>query len=325
MKRWIHSGITATILWVFGSLLMASCLVPWLYTGGKALADAAAHHSLPSILEWLGAACDRSKIGRYYSRSILISALLLMPLLFRRLHKIRQTQTSPAWMPTNRLGARTAWLHLSSAALISAGILCLTGLLLSTCGAYEWSARTPTLSAVLTKILLPAIGASLVEEWLFRGILLGIWLQAARPLTAVIGCSLIFSFLHFLQPPVDIIDPTHALVGFEILGKILLHFTDPLFFVADFATLTGVGLILAWARVRTGSLWFPIGLHFGWVLAYKAFSLLHTPVPGHPLYPWGIGPDLRSGIFPLLALALTAVACKRVFRSLCNETTTKPL
>jgi membrane protease YdiL (CAAX protease family) len=110
------------------------------------------------------------------------------------------------------------------------------------------------------------------------------------------------------------LDPTHALAGFQRLGRIFLHFTDPLFFVTDFATLLGVGLILAWARVRTGALWFSIGLHAGWIMAFKGFNLLYQIVPGHPLRPWGVGESLRSGILPLLTLGLTAVICHFVLR-----------
>jgi hypothetical protein len=61
--------------------------------------------------------------------------------------------------------------------------------------------------------------------------------------------------------------------------------------------------------VRTGALWFSIGLHAGWVAAFKGFNLLYRGVDDHPLRPWGVGDDLRSGILPLLALGVTAIVC----------------
>jgi len=141
--------------------------------------------------------------------------------------------------------------------------------------------------------------------------LLGLWLRYARPALAVAGISLLFAFLHFLKPPdgVVITNPGSVFSGFELLGKILLHFTDPLFFVTDFSTLLVVGLILAWARVRTGALWFSIGLHAGWIFAFKNFNLVYQKIPGHPIFPWGVGDSLRSGLVPLMVLGLTAGVC----------------
>jgi membrane protease YdiL (CAAX protease family) len=75
-----------------------------------------------------------------------------------------------------------------------------------------------------------------------------------------------------------------------------------------------IGMILARARVRTGALWFSIGLHAGWILAFKSFNMIYQSVPTHPLRPWGVGDSLRSGLVPLLALGLTAVICHLVLK-----------
>jgi membrane protease YdiL (CAAX protease family) len=152
----------------------------------------------------------------------------------------------------------------------------------------------------------------LLEEWLFRGLLLGLWLKYTKPLAACLGTSLLFAFIHFLEPPAGmaIADPGSPWAGFELLGKIIFHFADPRFFVTDFATLFGIGMLLAWARLRTGALWFSIGLHGGWILAFKTYNLLYQDVETHPMHPWGIGDSLRSGLLPLATLMLTAVICQ---------------
>ena len=74
------------------------------------------------------------------------------------------------------------------------------------------------------------------------------------------------------------------------------------------------GLILAWARVRTGALWFSIGLHAGWIFTFKGFNKLYQDVPNHPLQPWGVGEDLRSGFLPVVTLLATALICHFVLR-----------
>lgn len=294
--------------------MMAAVISPWLYQAGKHLAASAETRDLPVMLEYLGGACGRAKFGRFYDRSLLFSAVCFVPLLWRRIKTLKAAagEVNPPAKP--RISRRSVVIQIAVACVISSSLLCILGGLLDSSGAYELKDRIPGFGKVLSKVLLPAVGASLMEEWLFRGVLLGLWLRFARPAAACLGSSLLFAFLHFLEPPGSsaIQNPGHALAGFELLGKILLHFTDPRFFVTDFATLTAVGLILAWARVRTGALWFSIGLHSGWILAFQAFGLFYREVPSHPLHPWGVGDSLRSGMLPLLALGLTAVVCRFV-------------
>jgi len=323
LKRFLQSEIGAAVLWVLGALLMAAVLAPWVYQGGKSLAAQGEAGALPGLLEGLAASCGRAEIDRFFDRCLLFSALVLLPLLLKRIRLLR----ADAGLPTHQL-ARFSWpsvaAQIAIGCVIAGGILWSTGFLLDAAGAYAPKLHPPALGKLLPKIIIPAVAAPLVEEWVFRGILLGLWLRFSKPASACVGTSLVFAFLHFLKPPdgAVIADPTHVLAGFELLGKILLHFTNPLFFVTDFATLFVVGLILAWARVRTGALWFSIGLHAGWVAAFKGFNLLYQGVDGHYLRPWGVGESLRSGVLPLLALVLTAIIChfalKRFSKSECS-------
>jgi membrane protease YdiL (CAAX protease family) len=314
VKQFLKSEAGAVVLWVTGALLLAATLSPWIYQGGKALAEAAAARELAGIWEWLGAACGRAKFSRFFSRSLALSALVLLPFLFRRVRKLRASGKPAA--TSAGTGWKSALLQIAIGCLIAGGILWAVCMILQAVGAYSPAPNPPALGKLLSKSSIPAVAAPLVEEPLFRGLLLGLWLRSAKPLTACLGTSLIFAFLHFLEPPagMSIANPASAFAGFELLGKLLFHFTDPRFFVTDFATLFGVGMILAMARVRTGALWFSIGLHAGWVVAFKACNLLLKPVSDHPLRPWGVGENLRSGLLPLLALIITAVICHFVLR-----------
>jgi membrane protease YdiL (CAAX protease family) len=316
VKRFFQSGIGAVVAWMLCSLVLAAVISPWVYQGGKLLAAAAEARDLPAVLEWLGAACGRAKFGRFFDRSMLIAALVLLPLLFRRIHWLKSVPGTRIVDPRSRVLWRSALLQALTGCVIAGGLLWCMGAVLEAAGAFEPKAQQPELGKLIPKIFLPALVVSLLEEWIFRGLLLGLWLRYARPLTACIGSSLLFAFLHFLKPPASTVigDPAHVLAGFELFGKILLHFTEPLFFITAFASLFLVGLILAWARVRTGALWFSIGLHAGWILAFKGFNKLYQDVPNHPLPPWGVGEDLRSGVLPLVALLVTALICHFVLR-----------
>ena len=314
LKRFFQSQAGATVLWVLASLLFAAILAPWVYQGGKALAAAAAARELPGILEWLGTACEKSKFARYYSRTLSFSALIFLPFLFRRIRKLRAQ--SEVTIPTI---AKAQWkfspLQILTGFVISGGLLWGLVMMLHALGVYTPDPHPPKISKFLAAVLIPTVAAPLVEEWVFRGLLLGLWLKSSRPLVAIVGTSLLFAFLHFLEPPVGftILDPSAPTAGFKLLGRILLHFADPRFFVTDFATLFVVGIILAWARLRTGALWFSIGLHAGWVMVFKVCNLLYVDVPDHPLHPWGVGRNIRSGLLPMITLGLTAVLCHFVF------------
>ena len=314
MTRFIQSEIGAAVAWVVGSLLMAAVISPHVYQGGKALAAAAELHDWPAMIEWIAGSCGRAKLGRFFDRSLLFSALVLLPFLLSRIRRLRAAGDTTSSWELRPLAWPTVAIQVLLGCLIAGTFLfALTGLL-GLAGCCVPREIHPPLAKALPKILIPAVAAPLLEEWLFRGLLLGLWLRFAKPLPACLGTSLLFAFLHFLKPPAGTIiaDPTHPLAGFELLGSILLHFADPEFFVTDFATLFLVGMILAWTRLRTGSLWFAIGLHAGWIIAFKAFNLFFEVVENHPLHPWGIGDNPRSGLLPILSLLLTAWLCKKI-------------
>jgi membrane protease YdiL (CAAX protease family) len=316
VKRFFQSGIGAVVAWMLCTLMLAAVMSPWVYQGGKLLAAAAESRDLPALFEWLGAACGRAKFGRFFDRSVLLAALILLPLLFRRIRRLKSASGTRIVEPRTRVPWKSALLQAGTGFLIAGGLLWGTGTILEVAGAFGPKAPQPDIAKLIPKILLPTLVVSLLEEWIFRGLLLGLWLRYARPLTACVGSSLLFAFLHFLKPPAGTVieDPAHVLAGFELFGKILLHFTEPLFFLTAFACLFLVGLILAWARVRTGALWFSIGLHAGWIFTFKGFNKLYQDVPNHPLQPWGVGEDLRSGLLPVATLLVTALICHFVLR-----------
>jgi membrane protease YdiL (CAAX protease family) len=61
------------------------------------------------------------------------------------------------------------------------------------------------------------------------------------------------------------------------------------------------GLLLAWARLRSGGLWLPIGIHAGWVAVFRIGRLFFEMEP-RPV--WLVGP----GWPPVIGGAAGAVA-----------------
>jgi len=109
--------------------------------------------------------------------------------------------------------------------------------LLQICESPVWSnihERLPKSVACLTDFIL---GAPL-EEIIVRGYILSTLLHASGPGMAIVGSSVIFSLLHFIKhPKMPVIFSLNAFV---------------------------LGMLAGYARVATGALWLPIGLHLGW-------------------------------------------------------------
>jgi membrane protease YdiL (CAAX protease family) len=169
----------------------------------------------------------------------------------------------------------------------------------------------------------PSITASLLEEIVFRGVFLGISLRTFRPVNAIILVSVVFAALHFLQPPDDVavfakdepvpsgamfIDPTSSTSGFHLLLAIGMRFQDFELVLFEFISLVVVGIILAYARYGTASLWLPIGLHSGWIFAYTFFGRIASRTPDlDSNLRYLIGSDLKEGVVPLITLGVTAL------------------
>ncbi len=326
----LKSEAGAIVLWLVASLLSAALLTPYLYDAGKTLAANAATNDYPGIVESIASSARRAKPDRFFSRALLLSALAFLPVLIRRVKNI------PAREDGNRFALRKLpwkcrFAHLLCGLLTGAVILGSLGLVLHLTGAAVSGDASLPFGKILSKALVPALGAGVIEELIFRGLILGLWLRACSMWTAWIGSALMFAFMHFLSPPDGLViaDPRAWHSGFELLASTLGHFSNPLFFVTDFATLALLGLLLAYCRTRTYSLWFPIGLHAGLVFALKCFSLTMDLNENSPLHPWFIGGDLKSGILPLTALGICFLVCIALIRFLRrkeNETIqTKPL
>lgn len=321
LMRFLKSEAGAIVLWLAASLFAAALLTPYLYDAGKTLAHNAETKDYPAVIESIAASAARAKLDRFFSRALLISALALLPALIRRVKSLpRKEDADRHALRKSPWNLRLA--HLVCGILTGALVLGGLGLILDLTGAAFPKEANLSAGKLFSKALIPALGAGVIEELVFRGLILGLWLRACSVATAWIGSSVMFSFVHFLSPPdgMEIADPRAWHSGFEILGATLGHFANPLFFVTDFATLALLGLILGWCRLRTSSLWLPIGLHAGLVFALKTFSMMRGLDPSSPLHPWLIGGDLKSGILPLIALGLCFGVCAGITKFVRTDT-----
>ena len=328
----LNSDVTKILCYLVSCFLLAALITPWLYNAGMFLAEFTAAGTENTFLDWLGGKARESEFHTFFKRALLLSGLiLLVPLLFslrlnRKAASLRDSPWSLYLPPRAIAGAqgqplrnpRLGWLQLITGFLLSAGLLFGMGLILIAMGWFTWE-ESPNWGSELKKAILGSIPASLIEEFLFRGALLGIFLRAFRPFWAIVLLSLLFAGVHFLQPSSSFvvfdrsvpipdgstyINPESAAAGFELLKVIGLRLLDPLPFLYEFAALAAVGLILGYARFATASLWLPIGLHSGWIFALRLFNKLTHREDLDPSLNIYIGDSLKDGLIPLATLGV---------------------
>ena len=229
----------------------------------------------------------------FFHRALLLGALLFFwPLLRSLLIK----DWRGLGLERNPSALRDGGLGFAAAAL---PLLGLGGLLLYL-GVY--SLRSSVAIGAIADRTLSALVVPLIEEPLFRGLILGVLLRRNTPVLATFFTSATFSILHFLKAPENASTVVTWASGFASMANAFTQFREPLLVLAGFTTLFLLGWILADARIRTRSLWLPIGLHFGWIFASAIFNKIARRE--FVALPW-LGKNLLVGVAPLCVALLT--------------------
>ena len=174
-----------------------------------------------------------------------------------------------------------------------------------------YSLRSTVRWSSVGTVALTALVVPFIEEAFFRGLLLGVLLRANRVLLPVLLSSGIYSIIHFLKAPDQTSQTVEWTSGFISLAHAFDQFGEPTLVLAGFTTLFLIGVILGIARLRTQSLWLPIGLHAGWILANGIFNkIAHREILAMP---W-LGKSLLVGVVPLFVCCLSWALLEGWFR-----------
>ncbi len=243
-------------------------------------AQATATHGFAT---WLG----HFNFESFFHRALLICGLaFLWPLLRSlRFHSLRDLK-----LDHNRHAGRDviAGFLLAAIPLLFAVIILTIAKVFLLKTALPWGAIAAVTAA--------AIIVPLIEESFFRGLVFGIFLRALRPLTATIFVSALFAIIHFLKAPDRTNKAVTWLSGFHSIANSFTQFSDPIMVLAAFTTLFLIGWILADARLRTRSLWLPIGLHSGWIFVSGVVGKMTKRET--LILPW-LGRNMLIGLIPL--------------------------
>ena len=306
----IYSDIRRLALFIFAILTGAAILSVPLFLGCQS-ALRAFHVTAENAKTWPLNEIVKADFERFFNRAALISTLLFLPVM------IRASRSEHRLLPPWRLDGRALGQALIGFAL-AAGLLLALGWAYCRAGVYVINPKASW--TALSQPVIAALGAGIVEEILFRGLVLGLLLRSLSAGKALFWTTFIFAIVHFLKPPAGFDIPASQVTwhsGFDVIGGIAGHFADLNFLLAEFFTLFAVGWVVGQARIATGSLWAGIGLHAGWVFGLKYFSALTLGSPalrnGEHL-PW-IGVNLKIGLVPLAVVLFTGWLASRFWKS----------
>lgn len=210
-----------------------------------------------------------------------------------------------------------------------AGILILAPvmLMLIVLGVREWHLDYTHLAAKFLKTLklalLSGLAVAIVEEYFFRGAMLGLFLRRNPALRAVLLSSAIYAALHFVRSsPGNSASPFGY--GLQVLAHSFDQFLTPGAMLDSYAALMMAGVLLALARLHTGSIALGIGMHASWVMLIKLYKQFTDPV-GHSPLAWLVGDyDGVGGWLGFVWLSLLALMYWRFINARRRTAATPP-
>lgn len=297
--------IVKILLYLIATVVLGALIAPPLYWLGQGILHHGVQHGWVTFhgendhLKAVGPlAFLATKFRRYFDRAILISALALLWPLVRAL-KIRN------WRDLGLEKNPHRWRHFVFGLIASIVSVLILGFIAVAFGGYSMIAPIPWGKIALIPI--GALAVALIEEGLFRGAIQGVASRALSNTRAILFVSALYAIVHFLKPPENAVPQIQITweSGFVQALQAFCQFQQPMLVLGGFTTLFIVGVILGYARLSTRSLWLPVGLHAGWIIAKMGFTkIARTNGAG---WPW-FGPDLLTGLAPVAVVLLTGVA-----------------
>lgn len=258
------NGIKLVFAAFFGSLVVAAIISPLLFSAVENLNNAADI----SIIKYLAT----KPISQYFDRTRLAFVVIICAASLKRLYKLKKYSISEIFAKKS---------------------LFFTNFLIGTCLALLFFSINliycrlnlkPEAISGIPKIVATCLLASsliaIIEEFIFRGVLLNILLTSKFKLCAIFLSSIIFGITHFSSP-----DTANLQLNSTWSAGFILAFHSAKAMIFDinwayFINLIALGVLLGLVMVRTTSIWSTSGLHSGIVfvimLARKIFNITCT-------------------------------------------------
>jgi len=277
--------IWIVLIYVSSVFVLGALLAPWLYWSAQAAAP------LGPLFRYFA----DSPFHRYVLRSILGVALLGIWIV-SRYAGIR------SWRDLGFATHRRSGREFGTGLLLGFVSLAVVAILAVLFGARHWNTAVTAsrIQESMARALVAAVVVSLIEETLFRGVLHGTLRRGHHWATALFCSSGIYAIVHFFKL-VEWTEPLTWYSGLQLLGRMMQGFLDLEMLIPPFLVLLLVGMILALGFERTGSLWFSIGAHAGWIFWLKIYGVVTAPNGSRLVSFWGTS-KLTDGWFAAIVL-----------------------
>ncbi len=150
--------------------------------------------------------------------------------------------------------------------------------------------------ALIPKYLLSAIAIAFIEEAFFRAFLLGGMKNDFGQRVALVASAAIYAVAHLVRSPARFYVSGYApTAGLMTLTHSVDQLSTPAIAIPTLIGLFLLGVVLGEAYILTGSVYFSIGLHCGFVLGAKMWPKI---ILNRAAIPWWIA---GGGAIPLIA------------------------
>jgi membrane protease YdiL (CAAX protease family) len=148
---------------------------------------------------------------------------------------------------------------------------------------------------LIPKYFLSAIAIGIIEEGFFRAFLLGGMKGDFGNRVALISSAAIYAVAHLVRSPARFyVTGYEPAAGLITLAHSIDQFANPAIAIPTLIGLFLLGIVLGEAYILTGSVYFSIGLHSGFVLGAKLWPKI---ILGRAMLPWWVA---GGGAIPLI-------------------------
>ncbi|MFZ2061197.1 MAG: CPBP family glutamic-type intramembrane protease [Candidatus Binatus sp.] len=166
-------------------------------------------------------------------------------------------------------------------------------------------------AALIPKYFLSAIAIAFIEEAFFRAFLLGGMARDFGNRIALIASAAIYAIAHLVRSPARFyVTGYQPAAGLITLAHSIDQFKDPGIAIPALIGLFLLGIVLGEAYILTGSVYFSIGLHCGFVLGAKMWPKI---ILNRAAIPWWIA---GGGAIPLIGGATAWVIAIAILATL---------
>jgi membrane protease YdiL (CAAX protease family) len=165
----------------------------------------------------------------------------------------------------------------------------------------------------LLAAVVPALSIAIIEEAFFRAFLLDGMAEDFGARAGLFASSAIYAAAHFVRSPARFqLTGIHPVVGLQTLAAGMRHLAHPVSAAPGLLGLFLLGLLLGLSFLKTGRVYFAIGLHASLIMGAKTFRKFAPGAQTAPGWLGGYGfPPLISGAAAwMITLVLLLIASR---------------